>query len=135
MTEQLKACPFCGETNHGIGTIYTTGMVSYVFWQSCNAYGPSGADCDEGVAKSQWNTRTGNWISVKDDLPKTNGRPGDRVQVLVVSDGITRRDMHFTSNGRFVYGSLGYNSTHTVTHWMPLPEPPTISKKETTENE
>ena len=51
------------------------------------------------------------WISVKDRLPE-NG-----VEVLVVSDGETGASWHEA-------GEFGWAIGGTVTHWMPLPEPP-----------
>lgn len=51
------------------------------------------------------------WISVKERLPE-NG-----IEVLVVSDGETGASWHEA-------GEFGWAIGGTVTHWMPLPQPP-----------
>ena len=55
------------------------------------------------------------WISVKERLPE-NG-----IEVLVVSDGETGASWHEK-------GEFGWAIGGTVTHWMPLPEPPEEEK-------
>ena len=58
-----------------------------------------------------------NWISVKDRLP---GKNGD--YLAYTCDGIVW-PYFFTASSGVWEDTLGY-STDTVTHWMPLPEPP-----------
>ena len=71
----------------------------------------------------------GGWISVKDRLPEKSGwylvslvntRTGHRWEVPVSAD---------YSHGKWDYAYLGEEDAtwmlnNTVTHWMPLPEPP-----------
>lgn len=54
------------------------------------------------------------WISVKDKLPDTTGN-------------------YLVYNGAVIYCSFlnsnkQWNSWSDITHWMPLPEPPTITR-------
>ena len=59
------------------------------------------------------------WISVKDRLPE----PGERV--IVARGEKVEQGVYLAVNGWWkVYGT----NTKSVTHWMPLPEPPKEDK-------
>lgn len=80
-----------------------------------------GSTSDEG--KPDWCPlkNADGWISVKDRLP---GKNGD--YLTYTCDGIVW-PYFFTSSSGVWEDALGY-STDTVTHWMPLPEPPKTEK-------
>ena len=59
------------------------------------------------------------WISVKDQMPKTN--KGVLVYIPVEDDHITSG--MFDVSGTWVLLDE-YRPTENVTHWMPLPTPP-----------
>jgi len=61
------------------------------------------------------------WISVKDRLPEM----GQLVVVLRnLGDGISIYGTHWNDE------DLKYMDWNNITHWMPLPSPPTIKDKE-----
>ena len=55
------------------------------------------------------------WISIDDRLPKIAD------DVIVFSDDKCQIDIGFLMNGKW-FSDRG--ELHTVTHWMPLPNPP-----------
>lgn len=68
-----------------------------------------------------------NWISVKDRLPN---KEGDYLVCITDYLGKTRIEVEMLVEWANCFNWLGYMSTHwkdcnTITHWMPLPEPPT----------
>ena len=77
------------------------------------------------------------WISVEDRLPQKDGSylvtsnyfgKNQRIDVLgFVKDGETV-DKYNLAGQQYVWyfydSEYGYVSTHSVTHWMPLPQPP-----------
>lgn len=66
-------------------------------------------------------TNVQEWISVKERLPADND------QRLLVFDGKAisfGRYFHTTEFGS-IFGISGWGLTYNVTHWMPLPAPPT----------
>lgn len=74
---------------------------------------------------AEWADRHPHWISIKEELPKENG------WYLVCNN------IH--DYGHCLYEIAEYNArfrswiwAHTVTHWMPLPQPPVVSKTENT---
>lgn len=58
------------------------------------------------------------WISVKDRLPAKSGG-------FLVSDGkrVEWRRFSRRRNGQTIWGHSYY--LRTITHWMPIPQPPT----------
>lgn len=60
-----------------------------------------------------------NWISVKDRLPE--------VRLIVLAYAAPTNDISFAFRGRGSGNFIDYSSGYylnTVTHWMPLPNPP-----------
>ena len=60
------------------------------------------------------------WISVKDKLPETDNQYYTPFLVYL-SGGHGRTIATFVSETK---SFMGYDSPETVTHWMPMPEPP-----------
>ncbi len=58
------------------------------------------------------------WVSVTDRLPEGG-------EVLVYDPEVREVTVAFFESGRWI--GRGYNEEHTVTHWQPLPAPPTVS--------
>jgi len=75
-----------------------------------------------------------NWISVKERLPETNQEVlvfcyGYNIeQVLTIWDG---KSSFWDKGNSFMKGNGCPIGLIDVTHWMPLPEPPTETKRET----
>lgn len=91
----------------------------------CNPYGKPSIGWEDGQRVMEWIKHAptiGGWISVKDSLPENKGD-----YLIYNTDGTVWPYWYdpFTSQW---FDSLGYR-TESVTHWMPLPEPP---KEETT---
>jgi len=69
------------------------------------------------------------WISVTEHLPKTResilGKKSDKVIVAFrFNDGTQGTDTAHTLNGEWVFEDHITVVARTITHWMPLPEPP-----------
>lgn len=69
------------------------------------------------------------WISVEERLPKTRssilGQKSNKVIVAFrFDDGTQGTDTAHTLNGDWVFEDRIVVVNRTVTHWMPLPEPP-----------
>lgn len=69
------------------------------------------------------------WISVTEGLPKTResilGKKSSKVIVAFrFDDGTQGTDTAHTLNGEWVFEDHITVVARTVTHWMPLPEPP-----------
>lgn len=62
-----------------------------------------------------------------ESAPRGEGSP------VLVWDGAYRTVAHFVYGGWYVHNSYGFNEDgqiYDVTHWMPLPKPPKVKKKE-----
>ena len=77
----------------------------------------------------------GGWISVKENLPKVSGhylvscvnnKTGHRWQVSVNAEWLTSRREWYLETGNCLASADGI----TVTHYMPLPEPPKENEDE-----
>ena len=108
---ELKPCPFCGSSKIDMGIIAKC--------SDCLAYGPY-VGGHLGNLKA-WNTRSVNWISVKDRLPPRN----ERVLVWLWEKGKVDIDV-IQKQGPSDGGGLQFvkNYLHNVTDWKPLPNPP-----------
>lgn len=73
--------------------------------------------------------KTGRWVSVTERLPKTResilGKKSSEVIVAFrFDDGIQGTGTAHTLNGEWVFEDHIIVVARTITHWMPLPEPP-----------
>lgn len=122
---ELKNCPYCG----GKAAIYscTSGDDEsgyYALWSACCI--ECGSKTDDSIcsdaATEKWNTRADGWVSVGDRLPVA----GAKVLILLeVGENIERGE--YIGDGDFKgnwCNRRGKNYCYKVTHWMPLPSPP-----------
>ena len=109
---KLKNCRWCKSMDLHIEEFYVGCL-------SCGAIGPS-AESKEQAIKA-WNTRAGEWISVKDRLPNPNGD-----WVLVYADEAVNCMGFDKKNGFSDWNFSPCNGVDIsrITHWMPLPAPP-----------
>ena len=127
--ENLKPCPFCGSEAESYET--TTGSLVECSNFDCHV-GTLNNDWTKKKVISIWNTRTSGWISVDDALPEA------LTSVLVnISNDRVKNDVseaYHRQNGAFVpQYELGKNGLKAgdcegVTHWMPLPQPPSLKE-------
>jgi Lar family restriction alleviation protein len=119
--KDLKPCPFCGGKAKfaRLGTRYQS-CVTY-----CEDCGCTIENSESGhTCGMQWNTRKESWIAVGHELPP------DHRRVL----GITSKGIILFAQWWALIGPHGEWRNHrddeiiTVTHWMPLPEAPRMSK-------
>ena len=112
---ELKLCPCCGSGDASI-KVMTVGTFR-VFCESCRLCIPGCQTREEAI--EAWNTRApqSQWISVANELPKISGPywtfSGDDANESVIQQRVHMYDSDYRQ----------FNS-HTVTHWMQLPEPP-----------
>lgn len=139
---ELKPCPFCGgkaklfvkcNTQRGITRGYlfgihctkcdiTTQRTNYTIEFKLNDGGEIEVTKDERpLAIEAWNRRADNgvtaqeWISVKDMLPKND-------EIVIICT-----DKNFIYAGELIGDTWFLDNDSwaaTVTHWMPLPQPP-----------
>ena len=126
---ELKPCPFCGGKAEFKSSVNCWGhgeyiKEHYVMCTECFAHGRTeseyGMEADECIAKCKesWNRRVNNeWISVDDRLPERNGRYLTHCKI----EGQSLVCALF-------YCKIGGFNESTVTHWMPLPEPPVMER-------
>lgn len=67
--------------------------------------------------RTQQEKKPGGWISVKDRLPE------DGETVLTFKNGITEVQVYEKKRNGWIRGNWFW-SMATVSHWMPMPEPP-----------
>lgn len=120
---KLKPCPFCGcayekdpDDFYWAGDHEEGCPLSNTFPTSTTNITVS----NDLVAIELWNKRAPQWVSVKDQLPE------EHCFVLVAySDKEFGRDvgMGMVHNGKLMLCD-GLAKPGSMTHWMPLPEPP-----------
>jgi Protein of unknown function (DUF551) len=67
-----------------------------------------------------------NWISVKDRLPEIKNRMSEHVLILDEYGQMSVKPFEIVNNEIVVdWGEAGTRPLSDVTHWMPLPKPPT----------
>ena len=76
---------------------------------------------DAWYAAVKWADSHPHWISVEDELPK------DGAHVVTINKVGLKEVRHFYHDKWF--SSFG-NEYGDVTHWMPIPQPPVVSKSE-----
>jgi len=131
MYEKLLPCPFCGgeaDIEEISGNPFTN--ESYTWAVGCK-------DCNIGWYKetkedaiAAWNRRAEpRWIPVTERLPDCDDKWGISKIVLCLDDegrvgfGIYQNGKKQLYHGWFTGGDVGEGGV-TVTHWMPIPEPP-----------
>jgi hypothetical protein len=116
LEHRLKYCPFCG----GAADIVPTWDGLYrAECRKCRCSTES--FCRPQPAAVSWNKRTSDWISVKDRMPEKSG------DYLVFVEGMIENMMYSKRHSAWNATDLICDKKHeitTVTHWMPLPEPP-----------
>lgn len=128
-TPELKPCPFCGsEDVHADKNTEETFLMQC---ESCFSEGPEADSVPNALEK--WNRRVSPWqpietapkngqiIDIWCRVPEIHGESYDRIADCWYSAG---RWWGYDENGNDIC-RLKMNS---VTHWMPLPEPPEVEK-------
>ena len=122
MMSELKKCPFCGEVPED----YDNGMA---YWVKCtNKICPNCATEFSAYHFDEWQfrpiedalqARIPQWISVKDRLPE------DEEMKLIATWHKNVMKIAYYNQEIKSWVSNGYELWDvTVTHWMPIPEPP-----------
>ena len=126
---ELKPCPFCGKENTVAGS---TERMILGWWYACE-------DCFEnrkgGVYEDRWNTRPiedalnariaeleaeRRWIPVSERLPERDG-------FYLVLENVNQVAGYYHWCKVFGWNTDGGRTNiQSVTHWMPLPEPPEV---------
>jgi Lar family restriction alleviation protein len=104
----LKPCPFCGSED--IQRIFESGDIQ------CSWCGGTMSKEDGFDVLADWNRRASGWISVEDELPPESMR-------VIVFDGDEVFSGRLFHGAWFAQGSP-FPENGSITHWMPLPEPP-----------
>jgi Lar family restriction alleviation protein len=115
--EKLLPCPFCGSQafieEHD--PVYQDPFPYRIICMNTDCLGAHVWEETEEDAIKGWNTRADGWISVEDRLP-------DDLQLCTVYDKDGRYDqLRFYDEKEFV-------EEWGITHWMPLPSPPEVTK-------
>lgn len=120
--EELKSCPFCGESTDDIKIIEHEGSFnqpqkySYVHCTICGASsGKMNASVDRNEANKRaaeaWNTRCNIWVDFRERKPAY----GDMVIIILPPEQCKMPRVEvYTWETEWVDGSI----------WMPFPEPP-----------
>lgn len=77
------------------------------------------------VTGAEWADAHPHWISVEDELPKEY----EEVLAIANVDGNIVPFVGVCENGMFYFTEPTIRKERRVTHWMPLPSPPTCSEK------
>lgn len=118
----LLPCPFCG------GEAYLTETDGYPRGECTNEEcraelcGSDGEGKYEAMeaAVVKWNTRTSQWVSVKDRMPE--GDPHDPFVLAYDAKRNLQLVLYFSvSDDLFCKDGTHYKN---ITHWQPLPNPP-----------
>ena len=119
MTE-LKPCPFCGgKADWFVLEKMNNEKLYYVECSYC--FARTGYYFTEYEPIKEWNKRTPDWISVNKRLPEESG------DYLVFVEGLIENMMYSKRHSAWNATDLNCHKNYeitTVTHWLPLPEPP-----------
>lgn len=119
MSSDLKRCPFCGGEAKAY-SILCDGLKHIVSCQGCLVETPL-HDTREDLTAT-WNRRADGWIAVEDGLPEMRTDVWVHYRDGGIEIGCCRL---FHGRPRWFVGFTIFPEG-TVTHWMPLPEPPEI---------
>ena len=114
MSDDLKNCPFCD----GEAKLDHNGDYSWAYCTKCDAM--TQPEISEDDARDKWNLRVEDWISVDEEMPEHD-------ETVIIRGGCgyydSRTNIWYSAISK---NHLGHNAPiqWTVTHWMPLPEPP-----------
>ena len=112
MNDELKPCPMCGEAEKLLIETPSEFADAYVYCFTCGCKGPLRLD----TYVEAWNTRAEQeqWISVDDRWPaEVTGN------IVLGHNGSYAFECEFDDG---FWCNLGGDE---MTHWMPLPKPPT----------
>lgn len=116
----LLPCPFCcgkAETSP-LDKCDSYGNHERLWYSECGeCFARGGYYNTEGEAAIAWNARVSGWIPCSERLPK---RDGFYLAYYTFANGRHACDM--------VYFNVGATISISITHWMPLPEPPEVTK-------
>lgn len=119
MTE-LKPCPFCGgKADWFVLEKMNNEKLYYVECSYC--FARTGYYFTEYESIKEWNKRIPDWISVNKRLPEESG------DYLVFVEGLIENMMYSKRHSAWNATDLNCHKNYeitTVTHWLPLPEPP-----------
>lgn len=109
VAELVKSLRLCNSAN-------CVGCTLYGFYDCGSIINPQAADMLEKLAAEK-DAKKPEWISVNDRLPDSNN-----VVFACIDDGQCKivRSAYVSSYGKWKW----IEEHQTVTHWMPLPEPP-----------
>ena len=133
MSDELKACPFCGKMprENSVTLPFDVGGRRKIAQCACGAFLYTGRwntrpieaelqqRIDELTAELTALREQVRWIPVSEKLPK------DNQEVLIYADLIAK-GVHSTKSRQWSADGYYYHGDwyDTVTHWMPLPLPP-----------
>jgi len=137
-SNKLRSCPFCGGNAEADGPkekIIAGFKIARVGCKNCGVSTPNFYTQDEAI--HFWNNRAG-WIDVNEQLPKerqlvmlyeaADDPNMDRIRVgyygLPSDSPPEKPEFYIVISGVDSYPTIG------VTHWMPLPDPPTMDEEE-----
>lgn len=124
--ESLLNCPFCGgeaRITNSLHNIHEPHRA--VQCRSCDAssdYLFGGSKETERLAIAAWNTRASLWVKVT-----PNSMPEEEIHMLVMIEGVDEPVKAFYVQGEW-YNMMAQTIGVPVTHWTPLPQPPTESE-------
>lgn len=116
----LKPCPFCGGKDAVLqdrGVMDGQLMLKFAWCQRCGARTNAG---DEATAIAAWNRRASQWVSVEERLPEEPG------VYLVVGLQHSNGEPYVATDVLHEKEGCWFFAYQSVTHWMPLPEPPEV---------
>lgn len=134
---EMHPCPFCGARRgdpcFSLGSnVESSHVVAAGCWQ-CSATGPEAPTIAEAVER--WNGRATRWIPVDEAMPRCHmENSGDQLESDKVIVYTRRHSIHLaiyepdSGDGDPGWSTPNYSrfwTTSEVTHWQPLPPPPT----------
>lgn len=117
IVEELKPCPFCGgEARFVRGDVFNSHSVQCM---KCHCFSPSLWTKEE--CTKEWNTRTTNWRKYPEEKPEVDG---EYYVYRGEGNGLPHEAVYKDERGGF-FTIHNWYPKEDITHWQPLPEPPT----------